>query len=237
MGRKILRFVPGDPNLLGTDTEVHRVTRQNLLVVEADDIGKVFHFDPAVVAVQQAFNGALEEVCVPDEGRYERGSGSLVDLRGGADLLNLPRAHHRDPVAQAHGLPLVMGDVEEGDTHLVMDQVQLDQHSLAELQVQGSQGFVQKKDLGLVDQGPGDGDTLFLPSAQLVRLFMALVGHLNQLKHLVDFPGYLMEGFLGHLQAEGDVLPDRHVGKECVVLKDRVHLPLVRGKVGNVYSV
>ena len=60
------------------------------------------------------------------EGRDEARPGRLVDLRRRADLLDAADVHDRDPVAQAHGLGLVVGDVEKSDADLVVDEVELD---------------------------------------------------------------------------------------------------------------
>ena len=72
--------------------------------------------------------------------------GDFVDLGRRADLLDPALVHDRDAVAQAHGLALVVGDVEEGDPDLVVDHVQLDQHPLAELEVEGGQRLVEQQD-------------------------------------------------------------------------------------------
>ena len=57
-----------------------------------------------------------------------------------------------------------MGDVEEGDADLVVDEVELDEHLLAELEVERGQGLVEEEDVGPVDEGPGHGDALLLPA-------------------------------------------------------------------------
>src|SRR5699024_11891314 len=42
------------------------------------------------------------------------------DLLGGADLHDPARAHHRDAVAEAHGLVEVVGDEDDGLTELLL---------------------------------------------------------------------------------------------------------------------
>ena len=49
---------------------------------------------------------------------------------------------------------------------LLLHVFQLQLHLLAQLQVQGAQGFVQQEHLGLVDQRPGDGHTLLLSAGE-----------------------------------------------------------------------
>ncbi|OPZ62209.1 MAG: hypothetical protein BWY85_02159 [Firmicutes bacterium ADurb.Bin506] len=41
--------------------------------------------------------------------------------------------------------------------------------------VEGARGFVAKKDLRIVGQGPGDGDSLHLPARELVGLLVQVV--------------------------------------------------------------
>ena len=50
---------------------------------------------------------------------------------------------------------------------IIPDLVESGLHSGLTLRVQGGRGLIQQKDLGVTDQGPGDGNTLLLPSTQL----------------------------------------------------------------------
>ena len=184
--------------------------------------------EPAVFRVLETGDLALEEVRVADEGRDEARPRGLVDLDGRPDLLDPPRVHDGDPVAEAHGLALVVGDVEERDPDLVVDHVELDEHPLAELEVEGGQRLVEEEHLRLVDEGPGDGHALFLPAREEVRLLCGLVGHPDEVEHPVDLVVDLALRPLGDAEAEGDVLPDRHVGEQGVALEDGVDLALVR---------
>ena len=61
-----------------------------------------------------------------------------------------------------------MSDVDEGNTNLLLDALELNLHVLAQLQVQSAQRLVQKQHLGAVHQGAGDGHPLLLTAGELV---------------------------------------------------------------------
>ena len=192
---------------------------------------------PAVVRSHHLGDRALEEVRVADEGGDEAAARRLVDLGRGPELLDLPAVHHRDPVGQAHRLALVVRDVDEGDPDLVVDQVQLDQHLLAQLEVERRQRLVEQQHVRLVDQRAGDRHPLLLAAADLVGALAGLVLHLDQRQHPVDLA--LDRRLVGprDLQPEGDVLAHRQVREEGVALEDRVDLALVGRQVGDVLAV
>jgi len=130
-----------------------------------------------------------------------------------------------------------VGDVEEGDAHLVVDQVQLHEHPLAELQVQRRQRLVQQQHQRLVHQRPGHRHALFLAAADLVGPLVGVPLHLDERQHpvhrLVDFA----PGAAGHLQPEADVLTDGQVGEEGVALEDGVDGAAVGRQRGDVLAV
>ena len=130
-----------------------------------------------------------------------------------------------------------MGDVDEGDTHLLLDALELDLHILAQLEIQGAQRLVQQQHLGPVDDGPGDGHPLLLPAGEGVHRPLAVAGQVHQGQGLLH-PGFELR--LGHLlnpQAEGHVLKDIHVGEQGVLLKDGIDLPLMGRNVINPHAV
>lgn len=170
--------------------------------------------------------GCAEEV--GDEGRLR----VLVQVCGGAELLDAARVHHRDGVGHGHGLLLVVGDMDERDADLGLDALELQLHLAAQLQVEGAERLVEEEHLRVVDQGAGDGDALLLAAGQLVRLALREVAELNELQHVVDLLLHRLDA--APAQTEGDVLGDVQVREERVALKDGVDGPLVRGQVGDV---
>ena len=130
-----------------------------------------------------------------------------------------------------------MGDIEEGDADLVVDQVELDEHLLPELEVERRQRLVEEQDIGLVDQGAGHGHPLLLAARELVGLLRGLAGHADELEHAVDLGPDLGLRPLGDRQAEADVVADGHVREEGVALEDGVDLAPVGRLFRDVLAV
>ena len=60
-----------------------------------------------------------------------------------------------------------MGDEDERDADVALDRLELDLHLLAQLEVEGAERLVEQQHLGLVDEGPGQGDPLPLAAGEL----------------------------------------------------------------------
>jgi hypothetical protein len=130
-----------------------------------------------------------------------------------------------------------VGDEEEGDPDLIVNLVEVEKHSLTELEIEGGKGFVEEKNLGTVDDRPCDRDPLLLTSRDMRRTLVRVVLHLDQIKGPVDGTVPLGATLLRHPKTEGDVLPNRHVREEGIALKDRVDRAPLGGNVGDVFSV
>ena len=113
---------------------------------------------------------AVNDIALTDEIRHEGVLRLVVDVLRGADLLDLALVHDHDGVAHGQGLLLVVGDIDKGDAHLLLDALELDLHILAQLQVQGAQRLVQQQHLGPVHQRPGNGHPLLLAAGELMDL-------------------------------------------------------------------
>ena len=81
---------------------------------------------------------------------------------------------------------------------------------------------------------PAERGALLLAAGDLVRVTVGLIGQVDQLEQLVDAAPDLLPGLAAHLQREGDVLADGHVGEERVGLEDHADRPLAGGHVGQV---
>ncbi|MCY1280138.1 hypothetical protein D9M70_289160 [compost metagenome] len=130
-----------------------------------------------------------------------------------------------------------MGDKNEGDAELALQLLQLALHLLAQLQVEGAEGFVEQQHPWTVDQGAGQGHTLALTAGELYRLTLA-----------VATEGDHVEGFFGALetfgladafdfQAVGDVVANVHVREQRVILEHGVHVALVRRQAGGLLAM
>ena len=101
-------------------------------------------------------------------------------------------------------------------------------HLLAQLLVERAQRLVHQHEVGLEHQGAGHGDALLLAAGQLAG---AAVAHLRQFHHLQDLGDALFDlglADVAHLQREGEVLVDRHVREQRIVLEHHADAALVR---------
>ena len=94
----------------------------------------------------------------------------VKDLLGRADLLDEAVLHDHDPVAQRHGLRLVVGDVDERGVDLLPQLDDLRPHLVAQFRVQVTQRLIHQQHLGLPDNGPANGHPLPLAAGQRLRL-------------------------------------------------------------------
>ena len=74
--------------------------------------------------------------------------------------------------AERHGLFLVMGDMDEGGAHLLLDGLQLILHLAAELEIERPQGLIEKQHGGLHHKGAGQGHALPLAAGKLVGFLL-----------------------------------------------------------------
>ena len=177
----------------------------------------------------------LQPVDVADEVAHELGGGVVVDLVGGADLLDDALVEHGDAVGQGQGLLLVVGDVDGGDAEVLLHLLQLIAQLDAELGVQVGQRLVHADDGGVGHQRAGDGHTLLLAAGQLghglLQLLIAEIHLAGDVPHaLVDLRALR----LLDLQAEGDVVVDGHGGEQGIALEHDADVAVLNGDVGDV---
>ncbi len=130
-----------------------------------------------------------------------------------------------------------MGDEDEGDAETFLEVFEFDLHGLAQAGVECGEGFVQEQDLGLADDGAGEGDALLLAAGKLGRFAVLQSSQRNEIQGVFDAVFNLRLGEAAHAEAEGDVFIDAHVGEEGVGLENLVDVALVRWETGDVVMV
>jgi hypothetical protein len=105
---------------------------------------------------------APEEVGLADEVGHKLIAGVVIDLLRRADLRHDALFHDDNLVGQSHGLRLIVGDIDGGDTRLLLDAANLGPHGHPQLGVQIGQRFVKEQHPGLEDQRPGQRHALLL---------------------------------------------------------------------------
>ena len=215
--------------------------RHDLHVLRADDdLHRLVDFKAAVHAgeimaaeVDQKVleHDAVDNVGVTDKAGDKGIFGFVVNILRGADLLDLTAGHNNDGIRHGQSFLLIVGDVDEGDVHFTLQALQLQLHLLAQLEVKRAERLVKQQDAGLVDQAAGNGHALLLSAGQLVDAAAFKALQADDLEHLEHLRADLILGHLFQAQTEGDVL------KHVQVLEHRVHRPLVRRHVGDVFAI
>ena len=135
----------------------------------------------------------------------------------------MPGIENHDAGGHVERLLLIVRDVDEGDTQLLLQAFELLLHLLPKLQIQRAQRFVQQKNLGLEHHRARDGNALPLPAGELGghAPFKTRQPHQRKRRH----HSFLLLAFADaqHLQPIGNVLEHVHMGEERIVLKHRVH--------------
>jgi len=181
------------------------------------------------------------QVDVAEKLQHERRGRAVVDLVGGADLLDAALVHDDHAVGDLERLLLVVGDEDAGHVDLVVQPAQPAAQLLADLGVERAEGLVEQQHLGLDGQGAGQRDALALAARELVRVALGQRLELDQAQQVQHAAADLRIGRphrLGaHAQAEGDVLEDRQVAEQRVVLEDEAHAAVAHVGVGGVLAV
>jgi hypothetical protein len=128
--------------------------------------------------------------------------------------------HDRDPVGEAHGLDLVVGDVDRGGLALLEQALELGPHLQPQERVEVGERLVHEQHLRPDRERPGHRHPLPLPARELARELRELALDVHERRralHLAPDRGLVHP--LLHAQAEGDVLEHRHVREDGVVLE------------------
>jgi hypothetical protein len=118
-------------------------------------------------------------------------------------------------------------DVDERDANLTLNPLEFELHCVAQLEIECAERFVEQQGAGVVHQRARQRDALLLAAGQLRGLALGEVGQPHDLDDLVDAAADLVPALLRAARPIGDVVPDRHVRKQRVVLKDGVDVALV----------
>ena len=131
-----------------------------------------------------------------------------------------------------------MGHVHGGDAELALHFLEFAAQLHAQLGVQVGKRLVQADDLGVVDQGAGDGHALLLAAGELRHLAGQLL--LGQVHLRGHFLHPAVDVGLVHLfdpHTKGDVLIHAHGGEQGVVLEHHADVALFHGHVGNILAL
>ena len=172
----------------------------------------------------------------PDEGGHEQIDRPVVELLRRRALLQDPVTQHGDPLAERHGLHLVMGHVDRGHAEAFVEPGQLGPHGHAQLGVEVGQRLVHEERRRLAHHRPAHGDPLALPAGECRRLALHELLEAQDARRLLHPAIALRGGNPAHPQREAEVAPDRHVRVERVVLEDHGDVPVALEHVRHVLA-
>ena len=130
-----------------------------------------------------------------------------------------------------------MGHIDKGDVCLLLDALELNLHGLAQLEVKGAQGLVEQQHVGLVGQGPGNGNALLLSAGQGRDAALFKADQIDKLEHLEHLGSYFGLWQLLDAKPKGHVFIDVEKGEQRIFLKDGVEMPLVGRNVCDIFAV
>ena len=154
-----------------------------------------------------------------DEGRDEEVERLAIEGLRRVDLLHGAVAHHRHAGAERHRLDLVVGHVDGRDPEPVVETRQLGAHVDSKLRVQVRERLVHQERLRLAHDRAPHRDTLALAARERARPALEQLLQPEQACDLDDAALDLGLRRVPHLQPVAEVLRDRHVRIERVVLE------------------
>ena len=158
----------------------------------------------------------------------------LVDVCRRADLRDPAVVEDGETVAHGERFLLVMRDVDEGDRELPLQLLEEELHLLAQLQVERTERLVEEENGRTVDDRARERDALPLAARELGGLALTDAWEADAIEHFARADAPLVARHPFHPQPVLDVLRDRHVGEQGVVLEDRVDVPLCGRNVRDV---
>ena len=105
------------------------------------------------------------------------------------------------------------------------------------IRIQGAERFVEQQHLGFVRQSSGNGDALLLAPGQLAGITRVEPLERDQLEQFLAPPPAVGGAHAAHSQREFDVIGNRHVPEQCVVLKDHPDAALARRQFRDIPPV
>ena len=115
--------------------------------------------------------------------------------------------HHA--IRQAGRLPHVVGDEHDAEVAIGPEALELGVQEVAGHGVEGAEGLVHEEDVGLLGEGPGDGDPLAHAARELVGHLRPEAVEVHGVQQLVGLVVALPPGDASELQGQLDVRSDR----------------------------
>ena len=145
--------------------------------------------------------------------------------------------HDADAIGERERLFLVVRDEDRRDAELALDLADRAPQFLADLGIERTEGLVHQQHLRLVRQCARHRDALLLAARELGRQAVVHALERHEPSNSSRRARRSAALHLAHAQRELDVVADRHVAEQRVVLEDEADLALARGHVRHVPAV
>ena len=169
-----------------------------------------------------------------EELRHERGFRPRVQLFRRADLRDPAVIDHSDAIGQGQRLALVMRDIDRREAKFAVQTPQLDLHGLTQRFVERRQGFIHQEHARAEYNGARHRDALSLTSRKAFDRPISEPFELHECKSPRDLGGDLGARCAPQPQRIGDIVADRHMGKQRIGLKHHAHIAPVRRKHSDI---
>ena len=166
-----------------------------------------------------------------DETGDEEIGGVLVKVYRRGHLLEPAVLHHGDPVAERHGLDLIVGYIDHRRAEAGVEPGDFGAHLEAGLGVKIREGLIEQEHPGLADEGAAKRNPLPLAAGERGGFAIEAGGEVEDLRGILDALGDLCPWKMPELQPEGHVVIDRHVGIKRVVLEYHRDIAVLGRKV------
>ena len=201
-------------------------------------------FGPEAADLHEVFAAFADEFRVEeihdrhtDEAGDEQVRRMVEHLLRRTDLLDIAVLHDDDPVAQRHGLGLVVRDVDEGGVDALSELDDLGTHLVAKFCVQIGKRFVHQHDFRCADDRAADGDTLPLTAGQRLGLALQILRNVQDLRRFPDLAVDLVLGHVAEFQGECHVVVHGHMRIQGVALEDHGDVAILGRYVIDALSV
>ena len=173
---------------------------------------------------------AEEQIGSAQEPSHKARGGVPVEILRAADLQEPAHLHDADAISQRKGFLLIVRHQNRGHADASLDRA----HGLAQfdsdLGVQCAEGLIEQQHRRFVGERPGDGHALLLSTGQLARIAVIVAFERHQLQQLLAAPAALGRAHAPHAQRKLNVVRDRHVAEQGVVLEHQADAALARGQ-------
>src|SRR6266404_2344078 len=155
----------------------------------------------------------------------------VVEIVRRADLFYQAVIHHYHPVRERHGFDLIVGDIDGGGAHFLVNPLDLDAHLHAQLGIEVGKRFIEQKHFGIAHDGATHRHTLALSAGELLWLAFEKRAYVEDPGGVLDPDPDLVFRDLFETQPKRHVLVHRHVRVQGVILKHHGDVAILRGHV------